>query len=789
MWENLKQQILDWRGIGITTVTVTGVVIGLQFPGALEFLECRILDSWFRLRLPESGTPPIVIVYIDEPDIKRLGRSPIDDKTLAKLITNLKKRQPKVIGLNLYRNLPVEPGYKELAKVFASTPNLIGIEKAVSDNNGPAVDPSPILKKLNQVAADDFVVDDDGVIRRHLLSITDRENQTTLTLGTKIALKYLETKNIQLEDTGNQDILKLGKARFIALEEHEGGYVKADIGGYQILANFQRFHRDFPQISITDVLEERIPSNFIEGKIVLIGSIAESFSDKFYTPYTTSVKTRWSGVEIHGNLASQIISSALYGRPSLRGMPQPLEYLWIFLWSCIGTGLGWNVRNWRMAIILIPATSISLIGAVYIFFLASWWVSIISPCLAFFSAGLTSRGYLLWRQIKNSNQQLTIYNKNLENRVRERTQELFERNIALEKAKVDAVAANRAKSIFLANMSHELRTPLNAILGFTQLLKNDNSLNQEQQKNLRIINRAGEHLLSIINDILEMSKIEAGRMNLNLKRFNFRNFIEDLEEIFSLKIQHKNLQLIFEIPRNIPQYIYADEKKLRQVLFNILGNAIKFTERGRVILRVNVGEPVEVSLQISSPIQENLPQFIPIFHYINFEIQDTGPGITQEEINLLFEPFMQTSAGKNSQQGTGLGLSISRKYVQLMGGDIQVSSIVGESSSFFFNIQADISSNQENVNIADSEETKEIKNSSDVLINQELLQQDLSRVSREWLQELYNAAMECSDDKIFSILNDISVDYPNLAIALSGLTTNFQFDVIITLIENYRNPL
>jgi adenylate cyclase len=787
MWENLKQQILYWRGIGITTVTVTGVVIGLQFPSALQFLECRILDSWFRLRLPESGKPPIVIVYIDEPDIKRLGRWPIDDKTLARLITNLKKRQPKVIGLNLYRNLPIEPGYKELTKVFTSTPNLIGIEKSVSDNNGAVVDPSPILKKLNQIAADDFVVDDDGVIRRHLLSITDRKNQTILTLGTKVGLQYLENKNITLEDTGNEHILKLGKARFIALQENEGGYVKADVGGYQLLANFQRFNGGFSRISIIDILEERIPDNLIEGKIVLIGSIAESVSDKFYTPYTTSVKNTWSGVEVHANLASQIISAALYGRPILRGISQPLEYLWIFLWSCIGTLLGWNVRTWRLAIILIPVISISLIGAVYIFFLASWWVSLISPCLAFISAGFTSRGYLLWKQLKNSHQQLAIYNQTLEIRVEERTQELFEKNIVLEKAKVDAVTANRAKSIFLANMSHELRTPLNAILGFTQLLKDDNSLNQEQHKNLRIINRAGEHLLSIINDILEMSKIEAGRMNLNLNRFNFHDFIQDLEGIFQFKIRQKNLQLIFEIPENIPQYIYTDEKKLRQVLFNILGNAVKFTERGRVILRVSIGQPVKKDLQISPENKEKLPEFEPIFHYINFEVQDTGPGITPEEINLLFEPFTQTSAGTNSQQGTGLGLSISRKYVQLMGGDIQVSSIVGKSSLFSFNIQADIS-NEGNINITDREQIREIINSSDILLNQEGLQQDLSRVSREWLQELYNAAMECSDDKIFDILNEISVDYPNLAIALSDLTTNFQFDIIITLIENYRNP-
>ncbi|MBD2204640.1 PAS domain S-box protein [Calothrix sp. FACHB-1219] len=245
---------------------------------------------------------------------------------------------------------------------------------------------------------------------------------------------------------------------------------------------------------------------------------------------------------------------------------------------------------------------------------------------------------------------------------------------ALQAAVVAADAANRAKSEFLANMSHELRTPLNAILGFTQIMSRENSLSHEHQQHLAIINRAGEHLLSLINDILEMSKIEAGRSTLNISSFNLINLLNSLEKMLHLRAGAKNLELIFEYAPNIPQYIQTDESKLLQVLLNLLGNAIKFTHQGSVILRV-----YSTALEAA----ENPPHPSRIF----FEVEDTGLGIAPQEINLLFEAFGQTETGRKSQQGTGLGLAISRKYVEMMGGDITVTSILGEGSKFTFDIE------------------------------------------------------------------------------------------------------
>ncbi|AFY43852.1 PAS domain S-box protein [Nostoc sp. PCC 7107] len=247
---------------------------------------------------------------------------------------------------------------------------------------------------------------------------------------------------------------------------------------------------------------------------------------------------------------------------------------------------------------------------------------------------------------------------------------------ALQTAVITADAANKAKSEFLANMSHELRTPLNAILGFTQIMSYDHELSKGHQQNLAIINRAGEHLLNLINDILEMSKIEAGKTTLNISNFDLIALLNNLEEMLRVRAESKGLQLRFEYAPQLPQYVQTDDNKLRQILLNLLGNAIKFTSTGCVTLRVKLADQI---------IQRHTDTAI-IPHSLIFEVQDTGVGISPQEIGLLFKAFGQTEIGRKSQQGTGLGLAISRKYVQLMGGDITVRSQEGIGSIFTFQI-------------------------------------------------------------------------------------------------------
>ncbi|MEG3865465.1 MULTISPECIES: AAA family ATPase [unclassified Microcoleus] len=259
-------------------------------------------------------------------------------------------------------------------------------------------------------------------------------------------------------------------------------------------------------------------------------------------------------------------------------------------------------------------------------------------------------------------QKTLIENVRLEQEISERKKVEAE----LERAKEAAVAANLAKSIFLANMSHELRTPMNAILGFSQLMNQDTNLLTEQKENLNIIQRSGEHLLSLINQVLDLSKVEAGRMTVSKNNLNLHHFLAEIEDMFALKAIAQSLDLRFECAADVPKYIYADEIKLRQVLINLISNAVKFTAFGSVYLKVK-------NKQVKTPIEaETKTTNNPQSTTITFEVKDTGIGIAVEEMENLFKPFVQTASGQKVQQGTGLGLTISRQFVRLMGGEITV---------------------------------------------------------------------------------------------------------------------
>ena len=266
----------------------------------------------------------------------------------------------------------------------------------------------------------------------------------------------------------------------------------------------------------------------------------------------------------------------------------------------------------------------------------------------------------------------------LETKVEQRTALLEESIQNTESALSQAQNANQAKSRFLANMSHELRTPLNAILGFTQLMCRDGTIASEHQDNLKIINRSGEHLLKLINDILEMSKIEVGRITLNETKFDLYNMLDSLEQMLRLKIKAKNLTLVFRIEPSVPQFIYTDEGKLRQIMINLLGNALKFTEVGGITLTVKMQAITAKENQIDFLFSDT--------YSLYFAVQDTGPGIEPAEREKLFSPFEQTETGRTSNEGTGLGLSICHKFVELMGGELKVDSKIGRGSTFYFDI-------------------------------------------------------------------------------------------------------
>jgi len=260
-------------------------------------------------------------------------------------------------------------------------------------------------------------------------------------------------------------------------------------------------------------------------------------------------------------------------------------------------------------------------------------------------------------ELQESYNQLQQYNLDLEDKVKARTRELS-------LAKVDADSANRAKSQFLANMSHELRTPLNGILGYAQILSQDTTLATRQRERVDVINRSGEHLLSLINEVLDLSKIEAGKVELVMTDFRLSEMLRSVADLIRIRAEQKGISFEYEVTSRLPEGIRGDEKRLRQVLINLLGNSVKFTDEGKVTLGV-----------------ERLGK------KLRFQVEDTGLGMAPESLDQIFQAFQQVGDQKKMAEGTGLGLAISNKLVVLMGGEIQVDSQLGQGTRFWFDLE------------------------------------------------------------------------------------------------------
>jgi CHASE2 domain-containing sensor protein/class 3 adenylate cyclase len=440
-----------WQGTVLISSSITGLLILGSYLGIFRSLEWAILDQFFRIRPHEGVAKHIVIITIDEPDIQFVKQWPMPDAVMAKLIQNIKAQQPSVMAIDVYRDLPVEPGHKELVELFQNTPNLIGIEKSA----GNPIAPPPSLAKKGQVAANDLVLDADGKIRRGIILLGKPDGSLTQGLAIKLALIYLEKKGIELKEIdGKKKVYGLGNAKFFPLSNQDGFYNEADMGGYQILLNYRGGLESFPHISLRDVLENRIPKDFFRDQIVLLGSKAPSLNDNYLTPYSSGLLTPTEltpGVAIHANLLSQILKSALNNRPMLRAAIKPIHWLMIGFWSGYGAILGsfYIHRRWLtlsglwLAIVIIFSSS-------FMAFLIGWLVPVFTPVLAVMIAAIVSVGQVLWQNLLLSYRQLEDYAQNLEKKVEERTAELF-----LEKEKSERLLLNILPEVIARELKEE----------------------------------------------------------------------------------------------------------------------------------------------------------------------------------------------------------------------------------------------------------------------------------------------------------------------------------------------
>jgi adenylate cyclase len=697
-----KQQL---RQVSIPILAVTGCVLLLRTTGIFQSLELAAFDQFMRLRSPEIIDDRIVIVGINESDLQTVKQWPISDRQLAELLNKIKQQNPRAIGLDIYRDLSVDPGNAELVALMQSTPNLIGIRKVVSGNNENPVAPPQVLAELDQVGANDFPLDVDGKIRRAFLYLNPEKEEAVFSLGFRLAWLFLAADGIEPQ-MYNEVKVQLGQALFEPFGSHDGGYVWSADRGYQMILNYRGGARHFETVSLMDVLEDRVADDLFRDRVVLIGSTAKSLKDFFLTPYSSTwVKTPevMSGVEIHANITSAIISAARDGRVLIQTWNEPTEWLWILLWSSIGTIFicRWRDRDGlaklsiRITTLRLAEATILLVSIGYFLFNQGWWIPVIPPLFALIGAAIFRIGSTLIDNLKLSYQKIEDYAATLEIKVEHRTLELQHKNTELEQtlqqlkaAQKQMIAQEKLASLgsLTAGIAHEIRNPLNFVNNFSAIsleLAEEIKVEleaEEAEKDLEYvdeifgdlkncvtqINKHGQRIESIVNNMLMHAREDRQPAEL----IDLNHLLAD-----SVQLVYKNVQLSHpEFYATIETHYDPNIEKIEAIFQDISRAFLNILDNACYALRMKQKEAdssYQPLLQVTSCDRGEVVEVI---------IHDNGVGIAPDIINKLFNPFFTT---KPPGEGTGLGLSLTHDtIVALHNGRVTVASEMGEYAEF-----------------------------------------------------------------------------------------------------------
>ena len=708
MFNQFQQLKKKWFGAIITILLTSLIIVFLRLSCMFELLELKALDLFFVHRLPESPDTRIVLVTITENDINSLKEYPLSDEIFTTFLKKIKKQQPNVIGLDIFRDFPVpsssnnpeenQQAYSDLLNFFRSTTNLIGIAKITNSEVYPSVNPPSILKQLGRVGAVDIVVDRDGVVRRgNLFPLTDGSTQSsTPSLGLAVALNYLSTEGIKPLPT-EEGWLKLKNTVFLPFQANDGGYIRTDDSGYQILFNWRSCSASFPQVSTSEVLQENIPQDLFQGRIVLVGYQATSVKDNFTTSCshdTGSSPDPMAGVQIQAHLASQIISAVLDGRPLLQVWSEPKEYLWLLFWIGTVAIWGWKQRThdnpFKTIIIVLGfliIEAIVLIVSSYLLFLRGWWIPIV-PTL--FGLGITAMIVIGSIYII----QLLEAKSNLEAKIVERTRELEQTLQKLNQYQQQLIIKEKQASLgtLSARIAHQIKNPLSLIninvsssLSLIQKLEfviEENRLlfddiiqeifqNREQilpdlEENLIDSQKQVTRINQIIQKILSYFRQEELTPRLTDLNGLIHQALQSVERQYQENKEEFSVKLITNFDSSIDR-IEIVSLEIEKALINLLENAYYTVQSKQQRTELNYIPTITIETR-------NL------LDKVEIRIRDNGEGIAENIMSKIFDPFWTT---KPTLEGTGLGLFfVHQIIVEMHRGEIKVESVAGEYSEF-----------------------------------------------------------------------------------------------------------